>query len=188
MGRLRHTAPSLRLFVPNSLTVCHLSFLPWGVLATSLPLARLLPRRSFSKRYIRSLLRPARPERFPIKLPASASYHSHRNFSFFLSISLPKQSSKLFSFFPSLSLYLFFFFTIILNLFLSLSLGAGDPTLPAPALPEIPFCVSEEVYLSTKVLFFFLRNLREVPTTCFVIFPSKLSYGFFSGRFSASGM
>jgi hypothetical protein len=26
MGRLRHTAPSLRLFVPNSLMMCHLSF------------------------------------------------------------------------------------------------------------------------------------------------------------------
>jgi hypothetical protein len=35
MGRLSHTAPSLRLFVPSSLTVCHLSFLPWAVLATS---------------------------------------------------------------------------------------------------------------------------------------------------------
>jgi hypothetical protein len=35
IGRLRHTAPSLRLFVPNGLTVCHLSFLPWDVLATS---------------------------------------------------------------------------------------------------------------------------------------------------------
>jgi hypothetical protein len=27
MGQLHHTAPSSRLFVPNSLTVCHLSFL-----------------------------------------------------------------------------------------------------------------------------------------------------------------
>jgi hypothetical protein len=36
MGRLCHTAPSLRLFIPNSLTVCHLSFLLWAVLAMSM--------------------------------------------------------------------------------------------------------------------------------------------------------
>jgi hypothetical protein len=34
MGRLRHTAPSLRLFISNSLTVSHHSFLPRAVLAT----------------------------------------------------------------------------------------------------------------------------------------------------------
>jgi hypothetical protein len=62
MGQLRHTAPSLRLFILNSLTVCHHSFLPWAVCLQRHFLAWLLPQRSFSNRYIRSLLRPARPE------------------------------------------------------------------------------------------------------------------------------
>jgi hypothetical protein len=34
MGRLCHTAPFLRLFIPNSITVSHNSFLPSAVLAT----------------------------------------------------------------------------------------------------------------------------------------------------------
>jgi hypothetical protein len=98
MGRLCHTAPSLRLFIPNSLTVCHLSFLSWLCLQHHFHMAWLLPRRSFSIHYIRSLLRPARPEWFPNQLPASLSYHSHPNFSSFLSIFFPTQSFK--RFFP----------------------------------------------------------------------------------------
>jgi hypothetical protein len=49
---LRHTAPFLRLFVLNSLMVCHLSFLPWLCLQHHVSVARLLPRQSFSIRYI----------------------------------------------------------------------------------------------------------------------------------------
>jgi hypothetical protein len=49
MAQIRHTATSVRLFVPNILTVCHLSFLPYAVLAMSvigvtfLPVVRFLP-------------------------------------------------------------------------------------------------------------------------------------------------
>jgi hypothetical protein len=76
MAWISHTSPSLRLFVPNSLTVCHVSFFPYSELAISvigvtfLLIARFLPRWSFSKRYIRSLLKCARPERHPDKLRA----------------------------------------------------------------------------------------------------------------------
>jgi hypothetical protein len=56
--------------------------------------ARLLPRRSFSNRYIRSLLRPGCPERFPNQLTASPTYHSHPKFSSSLSITLPRHLSK----------------------------------------------------------------------------------------------
>jgi hypothetical protein len=66
------------------MTVCHLSFLPWDVVVTSLPWARLLPRRSFSNCYILSLLRPARPERFPNQLTASPSYNRYPKFFYFL--------------------------------------------------------------------------------------------------------
>jgi hypothetical protein len=128
MGQLRHTAPSLRLFVPNRLKVCYLPFLPWLCLQHRFHVGRLLPQRSFTNRYIRSLLRPARSERFPNQLPASPSYYSHPKLSSFLSITLPRYSYK-FSPFSH-----FLFNTIILSFLLPLSLGAGAPTLPAPAL------------------------------------------------------
>jgi hypothetical protein len=95
MGRLRHTTHSLRFFIPNSLTVSHHSFLPGGIACNICGLCPL-PRWSLSNRYIRSLLRPAHLEPFPNQLAASANYHSHPNFSSFLSITLPTQSSKLF--------------------------------------------------------------------------------------------
>jgi hypothetical protein len=63
MVQIRHTAPSLRLFVPNSLMVCHLSFLPYAVLAMSvigvifLPVVQFLLWWSLSNRYIHPLLK-----------------------------------------------------------------------------------------------------------------------------------
>jgi hypothetical protein len=82
---------------------------------TSLPGARLLPRRSFSNRYIRSLLRPARPERFPYQLTASPSYHSHPSF-------LLSSQSHVHDIHPNFFFsFVFFFNTISLRFLLSLS-------------------------------------------------------------------
>jgi hypothetical protein len=52
----RYTAPSLRLFVPNSLTVHHRSFFFRG-LCLQRPLVVLLLRRLFSNHYLHSLLK-----------------------------------------------------------------------------------------------------------------------------------
>jgi hypothetical protein len=99
---LRAGRPRDRSSSPGRVEDFHHSFLPRAVLATFvagvlfLPVFRSLPRRSFSIRYIRSLLRPARPEQFPNQLPANPNYHSHQNCSTFLSITLPTQSSELF--------------------------------------------------------------------------------------------
>jgi hypothetical protein len=97
-----HIAPFLGLFVPNSLTASRRSFrgLRWHLFL--LAWFRFLPRWSLSNRHIRSLLIPARPEWFPNQLPASPSYQSHQNLCTFFSITLPTQSSNLFSFFSSI--------------------------------------------------------------------------------------
>jgi hypothetical protein len=65
-------------------------------------------------------------------------------------MSLIRRVLVLFSFFSSLC-----FCTIILSFLLFLSLRASVPTLLAPALPKIPFCVSEGAYLSTRSISLF---------------------------------
>jgi hypothetical protein len=80
-----HTTPSLRLFVPNSLTVYHHSFISGGcafnvflqvVISVSLCSGCSLTATTAPS------LRPARPERFPYKVPVSPDSH-HHPFPFF---------------------------------------------------------------------------------------------------------
>jgi hypothetical protein len=144
---------------PNGVSPFHSSV---AVLATSL-VAQLLPWRSFSNRYIRSLLWPVHPERLPNQLPASPSYHSHPNSSSLLF--LPTQSCKVFSFFSSL-----FFSTIILRFLLFLShttVGAvthgvtGAPTYLALTPFMISFSVLEKVYRSTGSISLFFVTCEK---------------------------
>jgi hypothetical protein len=129
------------------------------VVVTSLPGARLLQRRSFSNRYIRSLLRPARPERVPYQLPSSPSYHNHANFLRSISITLPRHSSKFSrfsSFFPQSSS--------------SSSLGPVLLHYRFPLYFQDFFFLFGGGLSLHKVHCLILLNPREVPTTCFAIF------------------
>jgi hypothetical protein len=119
----------------NSLTVCHLSFLPWVVLATSvIGVSRGDHSPSATSA---SSLRSAHPERFPDQLPVGPVYFDHPNSSSLLSP--PTQSFKVFSFFSYL-----LFNTIILRFlvpFAHTTLGAVfRGVASAPTFPALKTC------------------------------------------------
>jgi hypothetical protein len=83
-GSTCHFPPSLRLFVPNSLSVCHPSF------PRSLPVTSHLPTSCLdfslqwllSSRYHCSLLKATRPKQLPDKVPVDQVYQHHPVFFF----------------------------------------------------------------------------------------------------------
>jgi hypothetical protein len=66
----RYTAPSLRLFVPNSLTVHHCAFASEGSARDVTFLWHGSSAVILSNRYIRSILKGAHPKHLPDKVPA----------------------------------------------------------------------------------------------------------------------
>jgi hypothetical protein len=120
---------------------------------TFLPVVRFLPRWSLSNRYIRSFLKTARPERSPNKFLVSPGYRNHPKFSSFLSLSLPTVGAIT----PAV---------------------AGTPTYPTLySVHDLFFHLGGGLPLH-KVHLFIFRNPLEAPTTCFAIFPLKISSDF----------
>jgi hypothetical protein len=120
----RHTTPSLRLFVPNSLTGCHLSFLSRALFATFFPQALYFLLLVFSflrcsfHRYHRSILKCACPERHPGKVTVSPG--SSKVFS----LSLSSGGDRCFYITGPCSIFSFFF-----------SFGGVNPsTMSGPSL------------------------------------------------------
>jgi hypothetical protein len=92
-----------------------------------------------SNRHIRSLLRPARPERFSNQLTANLSHHSRPN--------SPLPSQSLFQ--DNYPIFLQFFFSLTHNGGTVIHVEAGATMFPAHTPCAATFYVSEEVYLST---------------------------------------
>jgi hypothetical protein len=99
------------------------------------PVARLLPRRSFSIHDIRSLLRPARPERFAAKF--SVRFISIIQFLFSFTLS------------PSTVIQSFLYHSLIYTMGAESHKVTGAPTFPALALCAVSFSVSEVADPST---------------------------------------
>jgi hypothetical protein len=133
IGETRHTAPSLGLFRPEQPNGVS-PFLSSLVCAHNVTFLWLGSFRSDHSSPATSApsLRLARPERLPISLESVRSLQSSKVVLVTISLDTIIQC------FQSLSLSL------------PLLLGAGAPTLPAPALPAVPLCVSEEVNPSAK--------------------------------------
>jgi hypothetical protein len=136
--QIRYIAPSLRLFTPNSLTVCHLSFLLkfLPLIASSCKLFFSLSRGVHSPTTTSALsLKPARPERFLDKLSVSPVIIIIKVFFYFLSLSQhdhPKFSS---------------FLSLTLQTVGAITHGVADaPTVPAPPVFAVSFSGSEGVH------------------------------------------
>jgi hypothetical protein len=148
------------LLPPNSLTVCHLSFLLkfLPLITSSCKLFFHFSRRVHSPTTTSaSPLRPARPEQFPNKFSVSPGYQNHPKFSSFLPVSQHNHPK-------------------CLSLSLSLSSGWGRCFYITGSCCICSFFFRFGGGLPLyKVHFFILRNTVEVPTSFFATFPLKIS-------------
>jgi hypothetical protein len=152
MGKTRHTAPSLRLFRPEQANGAPLFPLFFEGSAFDVYVDLLL-RQLFSNHCHRSLLKTSSTRAVSWWVFSQFGYQNHSKVFFLFSLSF--SSTTVGAETPG---------------------GAGAPTYPALTPCTIFFRFGGGLPLH-KVHFLILRNLREVATTCFAIFPPKISYG-----------